>query len=268
MSDTIRLFVGTSPNGEDYEAEAVLAYSARLQSSLPVEITWMRQAKSGTFSGWKCASGRTPFSHFRWGIPAACGFKGRAIYCDADFLFLGDLAELWAAPIPGVLLAQKSRKPGGKVKTCCMLFDCAKAAGHVPTLDQLRRMDDPQGHLSKYFQTHGELVDGYGCGEWNARDPETLGDPHIKAIHYTRMEHQLHLTHAAARLAKQGKAHWYTGPVFPHPNVALQALFDRLLVEAQAAGYTYESFDYGGAGAVDIARRNFTYTTHRGGVPA
>lgn len=264
MSDPIRLFVGTSPNGEDYEAEAVLAYSARKYASQPVEIVWMRQVKSGMYSGWACASGRTPFSHFRWSLPAACDFHGRAIYCDADFLFLGDLAELWAAPIPGVILAQKSKKPGGKIKTCCMVFDCERSAGHVPTLEALRRMPDPQGHLTKYFQEHGDLVSGYGCGEWNARDPESLNEQ-IKAVHYTRMEHQLHLKHAQARLAKQGKAHWYTGPVFAHPNAELQRLFDTLLVEAQAAGYTYESFGYGTG--VEIQRRDFAYTTHKG-VPA
>ncbi len=266
MSETIRLFVGTSPNGEDYEAEAVLAYSAQKHSSLPVEIVWMRQAKTGVYAGWSCASGRTPFSHFRWSLPAACDFSGRAIYCDADFIFIGDLAELWAQPIDGVILAQKSKKPGGKIKTCCMVFDCAKAKGHVPDLKGLRNMADPQGTLTKYFQEHGDLASGYGCGEWNSRDPQSLDDPAIKAVHYTRMEHQLHLKHAQARLAKQGKSHWYTGPVFPHPNAGLQRLFDDLLVDAQAAGYTYESFGYGGG--VELVRRNFTYSTHRGGVPA
>ena len=46
MNDVIRLFIGTSPNGEDYEAEAVAAYTAQKYSSLPLEITWMRQAKA------------------------------------------------------------------------------------------------------------------------------------------------------------------------------------------------------------------------------
>jgi hypothetical protein len=265
VSDRIRLFVGTSPNGEDYEAEAVLAYSARKFSSLPIEIVWMRQAASGSYSGWRCGTGRTPFSHFRWSPPAMCAFTGRAIYTDVDFIIFGDLAELWQQEIPGVLVCKKSKKPGGKVKTCCTLFDCAKAYGHVPDLEGLRAMDDPQGALTKYFQQHGELTSPYASGDWNAIDLSgyELGDSRVKAVHYSRMEHQLHLPHAAARLAREGKTHWYAGEVFAHPRPELQAAFDHLLAEAQADGYTYASFGYGGG--VEIARRNFTYSSHRGG---
>ena len=96
MSETIRLFIGTSPQGEDYEAEAVAAYTAQKFSSLPIEITWMRQAKSGPYAGWRgMTHGVTPFSSFRWSPPAMCGFQGRAIYTDVDFVFHADLAELW-----------------------------------------------------------------------------------------------------------------------------------------------------------------------------
>jgi hypothetical protein len=76
------------------------------------------------------------------------------------------------------------------------------------------------------------------------------------------MEHQVHLKHAIARLQAQGKSHWYMGEVFAHPSAELQAHFDAMLVEAQTAGLTYESFHYGSG--VEISRRNFTYTTHRG----
>jgi len=264
VTDTIRLFFGASPNGDDYESEAVAEYSARKHASLPIEITWMRQATSGPYSGWACGSGRTPFSHYRWSLPAMCNYEGRAIYADSDFVFMSDLAELWRQPIPGVLLCQKSKKPGGKLKTCCMVFDCAKARGHVPTFDKLRQMPDPQGTLGKYFQQHDELTSGYGCGNWNTRDPQTAEDLYrsdTKAVHHTRIEHQLHLAHAIARLKAQGKSHWYGGPVFRHPNTALQSLFDQLLSEAIAAGHTYESYHYGD---VAMQRANFAYKHHKG----
>ncbi len=261
MSDTIRLFIGTSPNGEDYEAEAVAAYTSQKFASLPVEITWMRAAKSGPYAGWKLASGRTPFSAFRWSPPAMCGFEGRAIYTDVDFVFHADLAELWNEPIPGVIVTKRP-KPAGKLKTCCTLFDCAKAKGHIADLDGLRRMDDPQGHYTNYFKGRPELVSNYATGDWNAHDAFDRANPKIKATHYTRMEHQVHLKHAIARLAAQGKKHWYTGPVFAHPNAAFQAHFDAMLVEAQADGVTYDSFGYGSG--VEISRRNFTYTHHKG----
>lgn len=261
MSDAIRMFIGTSPQGEDYEAEAVAAYTAQKFASLPVEITWMRQAKSGPYAGWKTASARTPFSHFRWSPPAMCGYEGRAIYTDVDFVFHGDLAELWAEDIPGVIVTKRP-KPAGKLKTCCILFDCAKAKGHVPPIDQLKGMDDPQGHLSNYFKDRPALVSNYQSGDWNAIDAFDLSNPRLKATHYSRMEHQCHLPHAIARLKAQGKQHWYQGDVFKHPNAALQAHFDAMLLEAQAAGLTYDSFQYGSG--VEISRRNFTYSHHRG----
>lgn len=261
MSDTIRLFIGTSPNGEDYEAEAVALYTAQKFSSLPVDVVFMRAAKKGPYSGWRLATGRTPFSAFRWSIPAMCGFKGRGIYTDVDFVFHGDLADLWREEIPGVLVTKRP-KPAGKLKTCCTLFDCAKAKGHIADLDGLRRMEDPQGFYSNYFKDRPALVSNFTSGDWNAIDAFDLSNPRIKATHYSRMEHQVHLKHAIARLKAQGKSHWYAGEVFAHPNAALQAHFDLMLEEAKDAGIAYESFEYGSG--VEISRRNFTYKHHRG----
>jgi len=191
-----------------------------------------------------------------------CGFEGRGCYVDVDFVFHGDLAELWTEAIPGVIVTKRP-KPAGKVKTCCTLFDCEKAKAHVADLDGLRRMDDPQGHYSNYFKDRPELVSNYASGNWNAIDDFNLADPRIKATHYSRIEHQCHLPHAIARMKAEGKTHWYQGPVFSHPNVELQKHFDAMLIEAQAAGLTYESFSYGSG--VEISRRNFTYKSHREG---
>jgi hypothetical protein len=262
MSDTIKLFIGTSPNGEDYEAEAVALYTAQKFSSRPVEVTFMRQAKAGPYAGWQsCRSGVTPFSSFRWSPPAMCGFEGRAIYTDVDFIFHADLAELWREPIPGVIVTKQS-KPGGKLKTCCTLFDCAKAKGHIADLPGLKQMADPQGFYGNYFKDRPPLVSNYASGNWNAHDTFDLANPSIKATHYTRIEHQLHLRHAIARLKSQGRSHWYQGEVFKHPVAGLQEYFDQVLTEAQAAGLTYESFGYGSG--VEISRRAFTYKHHKG----
>lgn len=262
----IRLFVGTSANGEDYEAEAVLEYTARKHCSVPLEITWMRQAAKGPWSGWNsCKRGRTPFSAFRWSIPAVCGYQGTAIYTDVDFFFIADLAELWTQPIPHVGLV---RNATGKLSTSCILFDCAAAKGHVPDLPVLRRMGDAHSEILAYFRTHTALLDRF-AGNWDCshfcKDTKghyALDDPSIKAIHYTRIESQLHLKHAIPRLRAQGRSHWYTGDVFPHAHSELQALFDRLLVDAKAAGYTEDR--YRDTGFVAATRRDFTYKHHVG----
>lgn len=127
----IRLFVGADGGNCDLESQAVLEWSVRKHASEPVEIVWMQQAATGPWSGWKCGSGRTPFSHFRWSLPSVCGYQGKAIYTDSDFVFMADIAELWNQDVPGVFLSKQPKKHLGK--TCCLVFDCAHASGHVQT---------------------------------------------------------------------------------------------------------------------------------------
>lgn len=262
MSDTIRVFVGTSAKNEDLESQLVLEASLRKHTSSEVSFVWMRQSASGPYSGWKCGSSRTPFTSFRWSIPAVCNYEGRGIYLDSDFVLVANIAELWTQDIPGVFLAKVGKK--GLHKTCCMLFDCAKAKGHVPDLKALRSMPDPQGQMFQYFKSRPDLFSGF-AGDWNAIDLkgyEDINDPRIKAIHYSRVEHQCHLVkYALPRLATEGKSHWYTGPVGPHPRADLQALFDSVLSEALADGYTVDQYR---VDAFDGAqRKNFTYTHSR-----
>lgn len=262
MTDTIRLFVGTSANSEDLEAEMVLEYSARKHCSMPLEITWMRQAKGGPWGGWESAkNNRTPFSSFRWSLPAVCDFTGKALYTDVDFFFVADLAELWNQPIPHVALV---RNATGKLSTSCILFDCAKARGHVPTLDKLKRMPDAHGTLLNHFRAHPEHLSAFE-GNWDCGDLKgyELGDPRVKAIHYTRIESQLHLTHAIPRLRAEGKRHWYTGEILTHPRPELQAAFDRLLEEAKDAGYSLDAYRSAGFGGA--VRRDFKYAQPPGG---
>ncbi len=254
----IRLFMGCDGANCDLESQMVAEYTARKYCSEPLDITWMHQAATGPYSGWRCGSGRTPFSHFRWSLPAMCGFEGRAIYTDVDFIFRADLAELWRQDIPGVLLSKVGKK--GLGKTCCLLFDCAAARGHLPTLDVLRTIKDPQDHFLNYFRSRPYLFSGF-AGDWNAIDVkgyEDIQDPRIKAIHYSRIETQPSLPYAQARLKKARQSHWYTGPTGPHPRRDLIALFQQTYREALAAGYTVEQ--YAVPDPFTAERRNFTYT--------
>jgi len=259
VSEAIKLFVGADGTNCDLESQAVLEWSVRKNTTRDVDIVWMQQAATGPYSGWKCASGRTPFSHFRHSIPAMCDFKGRGIYLDSDFVLMADIGELWDQPIPNVMLTKKSSKPHGKLKMCSILWDCEKAKGHVPGLDRLKQMDDPQGTLHNYFKDNDHLVDR-PQGDWNAIDAagySTIYDPRVKAIHYSRMSTQVQLKHCIPRLAREGKTHWYTGEIAAHPMPELQELFDKLLVEATENGYGIERYRvdaFGGA-----TRKNFTY---------
>ena len=68
-----------------------------------------------------------PFSGFRWGIPEACNFEGKAIYTDVDMINMRDMAELVDLEVlKGKLcLARDGKRFGGK-EFCVIVFDCAK----------------------------------------------------------------------------------------------------------------------------------------------
>jgi hypothetical protein len=254
--ETIRLFVGCAA-WADAESQAVLEYTARSLSSLPIDLIWMSQQKKGFWSGWNTKGWKTPFTGYRWGIPAYCGYGGRAIYTDSDFIFRADLAELWRQPIPNALLLN-SRE--GKLNTSAILFDCAACQPFIHPIDALKASVGQDKIVRDHLRHHRELI-GEFEGDWNAVDLKRhadITDPSIKAIHYSRMEVQPHLTYAQKRLAAEGQSHWYTGPTGPHWRTDLIALFDQLLVEATANGYPVER--YRTSAPPVFERSNFTYT--------
>lgn len=248
MSDTVRIFVGTPANNEDLECQAVLDYSLRKHASLPLDITWMMLSSDissfwysdpKTRKGWNTQTWATPFSALRWGIPAACGFEGRAIYMDSDMIAMADIAELWTQPIPDgkALLA----KGGKTVVSCVMLMDCSRMKSVVPPIDELKSV------VGAYRHARGKIA--YASADykdnWNCRDGEhyaTIHDPEVKVLHYTSIPTQPNHKHARARLAKEGKPHWFAGPDRDHPRREVIELFDSLLAEANEAGSGPETF--------------------------
>lgn len=237
----IKVFVGCAANGEDAESQAVLEYSIRATASEPVEIVWMQLSRDpdSFWHGWATQNWATPFSGFRWAIPAACNFEGRAIYMDSDVIVMADLAELWRQPMAAgqAVLA----KHGGRM--CVSLWDCAAARPHVLPLARLKSDPGAHGEMGRRARA-GKFV-GQFEGHWNVLDGEGFGDlsdPAIKAIHYTDMSCQPQLKHALPRLAAAGQKHWFDGKVRPHPRPDLQALFDLLLEEAAGAGFRAENY--------------------------
>lgn len=260
MSETVRLFIGCSA-GDDQESCAVAEASARRHCSLPIEIVWMYQQKKGFWSGWNTAKWRTPFTGFRWGIPAFCQYQGRAIYTDSDFIFRGDLAELWNDPaLEGRTILLRRRD--GKIPLGCILFDCAKFKKVEPGIELLRLEHDQQGPMKAYFMEHRDLVGEFSTGDWEAGDVgyKDINDPRIKAIHYTRIETQPHLEHAVERLHAAGRKHWYTGELRRHERTDLIDLFNEELRLAFAEGHTLDNYDFHGP----IFRHDFQYKHHKG----
>lgn len=233
---TVRVFVGVAPDGCDAESQVVLEHSLRSRCSLPVEITWMQATHDpeSLWHGWDMSSWATPFSGFRWGVPNAARWEGRAIYMDSDTIVLGDIAELWRLSLDrGQCVAARDNS-----KFCISLWDCARAAKHILPESQLRRRD---GHAKQglYFRSRPWLVRSFGP-KWNYLDDVDDG-PFTKVVHYTDLRAQPSFRYALPRLAAAGKQHWYDGPVQDgRPDV--RELFEREFAAAQAAGYTVDRY--------------------------
>jgi hypothetical protein len=248
MSDVIRIFVGCSPNNEDLESQAVLEWSLRkhhpaddlsiewMQLSDDPSSFWYSNPRKGI--GWNPAGWATPFSAFRWAIPARCNFQGRGIYLDSDMIALADIAGLWNQELkPGKALISK----GVNDRFCVTLFDCAAARKHLPTIDQLKQ--NPQAYR-RARRSVQNLVQKFE-GNWNCLDGEDykdLHDPDIKILHYTSIPHQLHLKYSLPRLIAEGGRHWFTGRPEEHWRADFQQLFDDLLIEAIENGYSPEKY--------------------------
>lgn len=204
--DPIRIFVGSDRYQRDHGAELVLAHSIRKHCSRPVEIHFMRSGDPGfevsehgdpgtwkvgkaTDAGWVKHPGSwgTPFSGFRFAIPELCGFKGRAIYLDADMLLLADIAELWdLAPATdrGIRCITWNR-------TDVSVIDCGWFAQHKrwwPKIDHMKRSGAQCGHYVRLLNAN-RAIDPTLPGWWNDCDG-ALYRTHpkeVKLVHYTNV---------------------------------------------------------------------------------
>jgi hypothetical protein len=240
---TVRVFVGCS-DGQDTESQAVLEYSLRRYASQPVELVWLKPNPDPAhpLGGWDTHEWGTPFSGLRWAIPHLCGYEGRAIYLDSDMIVLGDIAELWAQEMPGKAVALVTGE-GRKQRTCVMVLDCARARRFLPDLEDVKRQAN--GRRFNELLAASPKLYGQIEGRWNVVDLKgvVLGDPSVKLIHYSGIAFQPHLARAEARLAAEGRRHWYDGERYPHWRPELVALFDQLLQEATEAGFGPERYE-------------------------
>jgi len=243
MTDTIKLFVGCAPNGEDAESQMVLEYTARKHSSMPIEITWMKHSNDpmSFWYGWRSETWATPFSGFRWGIPAACGYQGQAIYMDSDMIILADLAELWNNPWDDHSIIQMK----GDWRTCVAKWNCERAGKVLPPIDQIKSVPNAHQQLFSGLQQNPHLQQSFDR-QWNNFDGENDPLDQIKILHYTDMASQPHGKYSTKRLDSEGRKHWFDGEFRSHRRPDVEDLFDTYYMEAIKSGmsvYDYYSTD-------------------------
>lgn len=199
MTTTARVFIGTEPRM--WVAETVLRYSIERHASIPAEIVSMDYSRGGVWGGWEIGRPRglpaklradqrgeevwfTDFTNYRWAIPEACGFQGRAVYMDVDMLVLGDVKELMEIPMPTPI---RSLSPG---ETSVMVVDCA-AMRNVRGWPRIDEMKANRWSLRRYVA----LLAEQGAfsplpPEWNCLDGRGFTLTGTRLVHYTDMSSQ------------------------------------------------------------------------------
>lgn len=245
-SKPLRVFVGTSANGEDAEACAVLEYTLRKHATVDVEIEWMalsRDDASPYYSDPECDAGWmtdrwvTPWSGFRWAVPELCGWSGTAVYLDCPQIVTGDIAELSSLGFSDGAAAAV-RRTSTSLRTACIVWNCAAAKSYLPGMDVLRT--DPN-----YPETVARLLVGKSAAAvdlpvgWGVTDVEFSDDPAraTGSVHCENMQLQPHVQHALRRLRASGRKHWLDVTRLPHYCEGLVKMFGDAVEEAAASGY-------------------------------
>ena len=171
----VRIFIGTEPS--QFRAERILVWSiARVRDPSRVyEIYLMKN-----LAGYRHGLWLTGFTNYRFAIPHFAGGQGRAIYNDADQIYLEDPAHLFDTEMGehGVLSINDH-------DTSVMLMDCGRMAGiwgpataasaKRRTLETwMRRIPDLWGPLDAGWNTRGEDCDRQ----------------RVRLIHYTTIHSQ------------------------------------------------------------------------------
>jgi RNAse (barnase) inhibitor barstar len=211
----IKMFIGSSSMGEDEAIERAYSYTIHKNCSENVDITWMRQSNNpdSYWSGFQTERWSTPFSGFRWAIPEACNFEGRAIYTDCDMLNFRDLSELINIDLQGKPIAARSGQRFGGHEFCVMVFDCAQFKETIPVARQ-RTLPDFHHRMIQKFSGNQQLVQDLDP-RWNCLDGDGRQLDDIWQLHFTNMATQ------------PWKPAWYTGNPQPHPRADLVAEFEK-----------------------------------------
>ncbi len=191
MDDTIKIYVGTDPFMK--KAEMALLKSLEKTTSGPWEVIWMDYARGGIWSNWNIGRPRrnpypgqgwgTDFTCFRFAIPEANGFEGRAIYLDVDMILLKDIRNLFEHPMDKPVMLPEHWD--------VILYDCAKFKDldWWPKIEVMKpsgmMMNEYVKLLLKNDYVSFDLPEIWDCRDGEGYDPETTS-----LIHYTDMNTQ------------------------------------------------------------------------------
>lgn len=202
MNNAFPIYVGWDSR-EDI-AYQVCRHSLERRASIPVAVQPLRQddlRRTGLYDRAPDPLASTEFTYTRFLVPALAGYRGWAMFCDCDFLWLGDVAELIARIDDryAVMCVHHDHRPtetvkmDGQVQTSyprknwssLILYNCGHPANARLTADVVNR---ETGKFLHRFSWLDDSLIGAVPETWNwlegwCRKPD-IGHP--KVVHYTR----------------------------------------------------------------------------------
>ena len=202
MTDAFRIYIGW--DSREPEAYDVAKFSLERRASIPVSVIPIKVddlRARGLYRRDKDPLASTEFTYSRFLTPALAGFSGWALFCDSDFLWLGDIAGLieYTRTPKAVFCVQHDYRPSDTVKmdgavqtayprknwSSLMLFNCEHPSVRGLTPDVVNRETGAYLHRMQWVADDdiGALpVEWNWLEGWNKK-PEH-GTP--KAVHFTR----------------------------------------------------------------------------------
>jgi hypothetical protein len=202
MADPFRIYIGW--DRREPEAYDVAKFSLERRASVAVGVEPIKQDDLQARGLYRRAAdplASTEFTYTRFLTPALAGFRGWALFCDCDFLWLGDIAGLlpYMRTPKAVYCVQHDYTPKEAVKmdgavqtvyprknwSSLMLFNCEHPAVQQLTPDVVNRESGAYLHRMQWVADDdiGALpVEWNWLEGWNERPLQ--GTP--KAVHFTR----------------------------------------------------------------------------------
>lgn len=190
-----RVFIGYDPREE--VAVNVLSASFQAHASIPVQIAQVRLDQlKGVYRREPDPKQSTAFSFSRFLVPWLAGYRGWALFIDADMLCLGDIAELWALRDerravqvvkhqhdcePGLKFQGMPQTPYGRKNwSSVMLFNCERCRALTPEF-----VNSATGLELHQFRWLADAEIGELPPAWNVLVGVQELPPEPKVLHYT-----------------------------------------------------------------------------------
>lgn len=169
MADPLRVFIGADPRQP--VALTVAAHSVAWHSSVPVSITPLILKQLPIKR-----RGLTEFTFSRFLVPWLCGFRGKALFMDADMIVQGDIAELFE--LGGMNAVSVVQDQERFEWPSMMLFNCSACLRLTPEF-----IDDKKNQL---FDLAWAPYVGSLPKEWNSVLGYGPVEGKPKLLHWTR----------------------------------------------------------------------------------